>query len=73
MVLTVIRLDEINIKSINRKECGVTSKRDAQEAEENQVNVIPGSQVNVVFTGGEGSGNPLKYSCLENPTDGGAW
>ena len=23
--------------------------------------------------GGEGSGNPLQYSCLENPIDGGAW
>ena len=23
------------------------------------------------FTG-EGNGNPLQYSCLENPTDGGA-
>ena len=22
---------------------------------------------------GEGDGNPLQYSCLENPTDGGAW
>ena len=22
---------------------------------------------------GEGSGTPLQYSCLENPTDGGAW
>ena len=22
---------------------------------------------------GEGSGTPLYYSCLENPTDGGAW
>ena len=22
---------------------------------------------------GEGNGNPLKYSCLENPMDGGAW
>ena len=22
---------------------------------------------------GEGNGNPLAYSCLENPTDGGAW
>ena len=21
----------------------------------------------------EGNDNPLKYSCLENPTDGGAW
>ena len=22
---------------------------------------------------GEGNGNSLQYSCLENPTDGGAW
>ena len=22
---------------------------------------------------GEGNGNPLQYSCLENPTDRGAW
>ena len=22
---------------------------------------------------GEGNGNPLKYSCLENPVDKGAW
>ena len=22
---------------------------------------------------GEGNGNPLQYSCLENPMDGGVW
>ena len=22
---------------------------------------------------GEGNGNPLQYSCLQNPVDGGAW
>ena len=22
---------------------------------------------------GEGNGTPFQYSCLENPTDGGAW
>ena len=22
---------------------------------------------------GEGNGNPLQHSCLENPMDGGAW
>ena len=28
----------------------------------------------VVMSGcGEGNGNPLQYSCLENPMDGGAW
>ena len=25
------------------------------------------------YTGGEENGNPLQYSCLENPRDGGAW
>ena len=25
------------------------------------------------FITGEGIGNPLQYSCLENPTDRGAW
>ena len=24
-------------------------------------------------TNGEGNGNRLQYSCLENPMDGGAW
>ena len=26
-----------------------------------------------IMSPGEGNGNPLQYSCLENPTDGGAW
>ena len=26
-----------------------------------------------LFSCGEGNGNLLQYSCLENPTDGGAW
>ena len=25
------------------------------------------------MTGGESNGNPLQYSCLENPMDEGAW
>ena len=31
--------------------------------------MIPGSG----RSPGEGNGNPLQYSCLENPMDGGAW
>ena len=27
----------------------------------------------LVVVDGEGSGNPLYHSCLENPMDGGAW
>jgi len=26
-----------------------------------------------VTSSGEGNGNPLQYSCLENPMDGEAW
>ena len=31
--------------------------------------LIPGSGTSP----GEGNGNPLQYSCLENPMDGGNW
>ena len=30
---------------------------------------IPGSG----RSSGKGNGNPLRYSCLENPMDGGSW
>ena len=38
-------------------------------ANSEDVGSIPGSGT---FPG-EGNGNPLQYSCLENPTDRGAW
>ena len=35
---------------------------------------IPGLQrIRHNFHFGKGNGNPLQYSCLENPMDGGAW
>ena len=33
----------------------------------------PGSIPVLGRSPGEGNGNPLQYSCLENPMDGGAW
>ena len=33
------------------------------------VGLIPGLE----RSSGGGNGNPLQYSCLENPMDGGAW
>ena len=33
----------------------------------------PGSIPGLERSPGEGNINPLQYSCLENPTDGGAW
>ena len=29
--------------------------------------------MNISLHFGEGNGNPLQYSCLENPMDGGGW
>ena len=42
-------------------------KASASNAED--LGLIPGSG----RSPGEGNGNPLQYSCLENPMDGGAW
>ena len=36
---------------------------------EGDLSLIPGSG----RSSGEGNGNPLQYSCLENPMDRGAW
>ena len=33
----------------------------------------PGSNPGSGGSPGEGNGNPLQYSCLENPMDGGTW
>ena len=33
----------------------------------------PGSISGLGRSPGEGNGNPLQYSCLENPIGGGAW
>ena len=43
---------------------GKASARDAGD---------PGSIPGLGRSPGEGNGNPLQYSCLENPMDGGAW
>ena len=41
----------------------------ANAGDARNMGLIPGSG----RSHGEGNGNPLQYSCLENPMDGGAW
>ena len=41
----------------------------ANAGDSRDVGSIPGSG----RSSGEGNGNPLQCSCLENPRDGGAW
>ena len=39
-----------------------------------QFEIIPANYFpTLVLVSGEGNGNPLQYSRLENPVDGGAW
>ena len=45
------------------------SKVKASACNVGDLGLIPGSG----RSPGEGNGNPLQYSCLENPMDGGAW
>ena len=47
--------------------CGSNGKASAYNA--GDLGLIPGLR----RSSGEGNGNPLQYSCLENPMDGGAW
>ena len=41
----------------------------ANKGDTGDVGLIPGSGRSL----GEGNSNPLQYSCLGNPMDGGAW
>ena len=47
--------------------CGSDSKASAYNSGD------PGSIPGLGRSPGEGNGNPLQYSCLENPMDGGTW
>ena len=42
-------------------------------SKESACNAHPGSIPGSGRCPGEGNGNPLQYSCLENTMDGGAW
>ena len=53
--------------------CGLGSSLVAQEVKRLPImRVEPGSIPGSGRSPGEGTGNPLQYSCLENPMDGGA-
>ena len=50
------------------------SINDSSDGKESACNVgDPGSILGSGRFPGEGIGNPLQYSCLENPMDRGAW
>ena len=38
-----------------------------------EIQLVTHSNSSTKKLSGEGNGNPLQYSCLENPVDSGAW
>ena len=56
--------------------CILVHRRDFPGGSDGKVSAYnagdPGPIPGLVSSPGEGNGNPLQYSCLENPTDGGA-
>ena len=61
--LNLVLKDELSLNKLG----GSDSKVSAYNV--GDLGLIPGSG----RSSGEGNGNPLQYSCLENPMDGGAW
>ena len=51
--------------------CGISVAQMVKNLSAMQVD--PGSISGLERFPGEGNGNPLQYSCLENPMGGGAW
>ena len=48
-------------------------KRQPTDCKESARNAEDQSSIPGLESPGEGNGNPLQYSCLENPMDRGAW
>ena len=62
------------IISLNYHYCMVVGFPCGSDGKESACNAgDPGSILGSGRSPGEGNGNPLQYSCLENPRDGGAW
>ena len=60
--------DLVNVPGASQVAVGVKNSP-ANAGDIRDVGLIPGSG----RSPGGGHGNPLQYSCLENPKEGGAW
>ena len=67
--ISILYIDEIYILIIWVSQVAVVKNPPANGEDTEDMDLIPGSGK---FPGG-GDGNPLQYSCLENPMDRGAW
>ena len=71
VVVTVVKAAQDKINPAIVKVMGFPggSEAKASASSAGDLGLIPGSG----RSPGGGNGNPLQYSCLENPMDGGAW
>ena len=65
------RLARFSLLSFLECQWGVPGGSDGKESACNAGDL--GSAPGLGRSPGEGNGNPLQYSCLENPVDRGAW
>ena len=67
----------VSIVAMNRTELGWSLELDFPGGSDGRASACntgdAGSIPGLGRSPGEGNGNPLQYSCLENPRDGGAW
>ena len=66
-IVQIVRQNLLRTTVIDGLPRWLSGKESACQA--GDVGLIPGSG----RSPGEGNGNPLQYSCLENPMDRGAW
>ena len=66
-IVQIVRQNLLRTTVIDGLPRWLSGKESACQA--GDVGLIPGSGTSP----GEGNGNPLQYSCLENPMDRGAW
>ena len=65
---TIRVLSNLEVSRVKKKK--MTSKKLSKRHRPDTINR---EHKNTFKPTGEGNGNPLQYSCLENPKDGGAW
>ena len=69
----ILTFSSLQMRNLKKKESDTSflggSEGKSSAGSEGNPHSIPGSG----RSPGEGNGNPLQYSCLKNPMDGGAW
>ena len=77
-ILLVLCINEITTENLlystgNFTECSDLIGKEIQKRGDSGINIADSLCCTAETNAGEGNGNPLQCSCLENPMGGGAW